>query len=47
MKITVSQLRRIISEEVEKNLTESSSMPLKDGGVVTELLSDTPYRSDM
>ena len=34
MKITVSQLRRIIREEVEKNLTESSSMPLKDGGVV-------------
>ena len=34
MKITVSQLRRIIREEVEKNLTESSSMPLKDDGVV-------------
>lgn len=34
MKITVSQLRRIIREEVQKNLTESSSMPLKDGGVV-------------
>ena len=34
MKITVSQLRRIIREEVEKNLIESSSMPLKDGGVV-------------
>jgi hypothetical protein len=34
MKITVSQLRRIIREEVEKNLTESSSMQLKDGGVV-------------
>jgi hypothetical protein len=34
MKITVSQLRRIIREEVEKNLTESSSSPLKDGGVV-------------
>ena len=34
MKITVSQLRKIIREEVQKNLTESSSMPLKDGGVV-------------
>ena len=34
MKITVSQLRRIIREEVEKNLIESSSIPLKDGGVV-------------
>ncbi len=34
MKITVSQLRRIIREEVEKNLTESNAMPLKDGGVV-------------
>ena len=34
MKITVSQLRRIIREEVEKSLTESNAMPLKDGGVV-------------
>ena len=34
MKITVSQLRRIIREEAEKNLTESNAMPLKDGGVV-------------
>ena len=34
MKITVSQLRRIIREEVEKNLTESNAMPLKDGGAV-------------
>jgi len=34
MKITVNQLRKIIREEVEKNLTESSSSPLKDGGVV-------------
>ena len=34
MKITVSQLRKIIREEVEKNLTESNAMPLKDGGVV-------------
>jgi hypothetical protein len=33
MKITVSQLRRIIREEVERNLTESN-IPLKDGGVV-------------
>lgn len=33
MKITVSQLRKIIREEVEKNLTESNT-PLKDGGVV-------------
>ena len=33
MKIAVSQLRRIIREEVEKNL-ESNSMPLKDGCVV-------------
>jgi len=33
MKITVSQLRRIIREEVEKNL-ESNSMPLKDNCVV-------------
>jgi hypothetical protein len=33
MKIT-SQLRRIIREEVEKSLTESNAMPLKDGGVV-------------
>ena len=31
MKITVSQLRKIIREEVQKNLTEA---PLKDGGVV-------------
>ena len=33
MKITVSQLRKIIREEVERNLTESN-IPLKDGGVV-------------
>lgn len=31
MKITVSQLRKIIREEVQRNLTEA---PLKDGGVV-------------
>jgi hypothetical protein len=37
MKITVSQLRRIIREEVEKNLTESNAMPLKDGGVPDSL----------
>jgi hypothetical protein len=34
MKITAQQLRRIIREEVEKSLTESNAMPLKDGGVV-------------
>lgn len=33
MKITVSQLRKIIREEVER-VNEMSSSPLKDGGVV-------------
>lgn len=89
MKITVSQLRKIIREEVQKNLTEALDSPdpqdvhdeflmLRDekgevplkmlaaglgvepnqidwngtglrviNGVVTELLGDTPYKTDM
>ena len=41
MKITVSQLRRIIREEVEKNLTESSSIRVvnSDSG---EILDGVP-----
>ena len=41
MKITVSQLRKIIREEVQKNLTEA---PLKDGCVVNR---DSYNRSEI